>query len=310
MSFQAGELLNIQKSFKVRFSPQADRLATLSRDVSIWDVHANRKTLRTHPLSHPSHCDFSPSGKQLAVKATSGRIVVIDSENGQLLRDYENSADGEGANLLYSSCGDYIVDASWAGRVFVRRVDSGEVEYTREFSGEMITQVHRSDEGRTWILQHTPKGKKLGDARHIYFSVWEWPFKDFRMLTLGTDAPVLRSRASAVTESGELLATVIGTPPKTLAVFRVADGMQMLSTDIDVGGTGSAITWSRVSQFIASVQNNKVVVYSAAGSLTRVFEYPLRYASDVAFAANGHFLAIGAWQGGLVLPFASSTNRH
>ncbi len=172
--------LDIRKSFKVAFSPQSERLATLSRDVFMWNVSTKRKILRAHPLPHPAYCSFSPSGKELAVKGTSGQIVTIDSKAGKVLCDFDNSGDGEGANLLYSPCGDYIVDGSWAGQVFVRRTQSGEIEYVREFPDEMIKAAHHSDQGRTWLFQHVPKAKKSGHSRANLFLHLALAFADIQ----------------------------------------------------------------------------------------------------------------------------------
>jgi len=48
-----------------------------------------------------------------------------DAQSGQIAVDFKNAADGEGSNHQYSSCGSYIVDGIWGGRLAVRRASTG-----------------------------------------------------------------------------------------------------------------------------------------------------------------------------------------
>ena len=140
--------LRIKQSYSIALSLDSALLATLARDVVVWDLASARKRFRAHPLSHPSHLCFSPSGGQLAIKGTSGQIVVIDSHTGKELCAFGNLDDGEGANLKYSPGGDYLIDGSWSGRLFVRRADTGQVEFSADFPGEMIMGVQSAGDGR------------------------------------------------------------------------------------------------------------------------------------------------------------------
>lgn len=297
--------LNIRKSYRVAFSLDGTRLASLSQDISVWDIVSEREVLRSQPLSHPSSCCFSPSGRELAVKATSGQIMIIASQSGEVLCDFKNDDDGEGSNISYSSCGDFVVDGSWAGKVLVRRAKTGIAEYVRDFPEEMITAVHRCNEGRTWILHHDLKLSKLrkGGPSDVpmYLSVWNWPFRTFTTVILQPNTPLVRAWSSAVTEDGGFLALVSGVPRKRLAIFRIADGTEISSTDVSLGGTGSHVTWSRDGKYIGSVQKKMVVIYSAS-SLSTIAEYPVPHPSDVAFSANGNLVALGSLEEGALFP--------
>src|SRR5262245_55341837 len=144
----------IGTSYTVAFSRDGGLLATLGRDVFVWDVALKSKLVRSHPFAHPSDAAFSPDQRHLAVKSTSGQIVIIDAQSGQIAVDFKNTADGEGSNLQYSSCGEYIVDGSWSGRLAVRRAGSGAHEFVQEFGGNSIRSVHGSRDGRRWIIAH------------------------------------------------------------------------------------------------------------------------------------------------------------
>lgn len=291
--------LKILASYDVEFSPDGNHLATISGDVVLWDVVGRRKIWRAHPLSHPSHLCFSPSGEQIGTKSTNGHIVVLDSGTGNVLCDFRNSGDGEGSNLAFSPCGSYIVDGSYDGCLKVRRAQSGQVEYVREFPGEMIMAVHHSNQGRTWFLRHWVK-RIGGVCAPDYFSVWNWPFETFRIIQ--AERPIDWSRSSAIDASGELLAVVMGAPPRTLAIFRLADQSQVATTEVDIGGMSGALNWSQDGQFLGSVQDGKVVIYTRSG-LSRELEYSLPYPGNVAFSPNGALIALGSAKCGFVLPF-------
>jgi WD40 repeat protein len=294
--------LKIAKSFCVAFSPDSRALATLSRDVFIWDLNSRKKKLRAHPFSNPSWACFSPNGEQLAVKSTSGMIALISAEDGALIRDFKNVTDGEGSNLRFSACGEFIVDGSWAGRVLVRRALSGRIEFSADFPGEMISGVHRDANGDTWVIEHHPKAtSQTVSPAPAYFSVWRWPFTRASIIA---PARVPFARTSALTSDATQLAVVHGAPPTALAIFDIVDGTLSAQCNIRSGGTGSALAWSPRADFLGSVQDGKVTIYRA-DSLEPFREFALPYPCDIAFSPDGRLVAIGSWQSGLVLPNAT-----
>jgi WD40 repeat protein len=288
----------IGASYAVAFSQDGRLLATLARDVFIWDLALRSKTVRAHPFSHPSDAAFSPDQSNMAVKSTSGQIVVVDARSGQTVVDFKNAADGEGSNLRYSPCGSYIVDGTWSGLLSVRRASSGTREFVQDF-GEMIRSVHDSDDGKHWVIAHGAKA--TSDHRFPpsnYFSVWRWPFGSggYRILPVR----IAFSRASALSPDGEFLAVVHGAPPDTLSVFQIKDGACVGVVSIQSGGTGHALSWSTDGGLIASVQDQNIVFFTWPG-LTKMHELALSYPSDVVFSPRGDILAIGSWQVGWVL---------
>ena len=65
-------------------------LACLGRNVVVIDLAAGQRVSTNHPLPHPSGAAFAPDGDALAVKATNGRIVVINTRSGEVLHDHMN----------------------------------------------------------------------------------------------------------------------------------------------------------------------------------------------------------------------------
>lgn len=291
--------LKIGTSYAVVFSGDGRLLAALGRDVWVWSLASRAKVVRSHPFSHPSDAAFSPDQQHLAVKSTSGRIVVVDAQSGQTVVGFDNAGDGEGSNLLYSPCGEFIVDGTWGGRLSVRRASSGAREFVQDFQGESIRRIHSCHGGRRWVVAHGLKA--TADDRPPppdYFSVWAWPLRAGARTVLPGRIPF--SRSSALSNDGTFLAVVHGAPPSTLSVFQLGDGACVGTTAVQSGGTGSALGWSPDGQLIGSVQDGKVVFYAWPG-LTKRHELPLAYPSDVTFSPHGDAVALGSWQAGWLL---------
>lgn len=87
------------RSYQVCFSPQGDRLATLAVHVDLWDVGERKRVARSHPFKHPSRFDFSPDGEKLAVKSTSGEIVILDAPSLEEIARHSGRAWGEEPKL-------------------------------------------------------------------------------------------------------------------------------------------------------------------------------------------------------------------
>ena len=290
----------IGTSYAVAFSGDGRLLATLGRDVSIWDLALRSKVVRAHPFSHPSDAAFSPDQRHLAVRSTSGQIAIVDVRSGLTVVDFDNAAEGEGSNLQYSPCGEYIADGTWSGRLSVRRASSGAHEFVQDYQGEGIRSVHRSDDGKHWVIAHVAKA--TSDERPPppdYFSVWGWPFGSGRYRIL--PERIAFSQSSALSPDGALLAVVHGAPPDTLSVFRMSDGACAGAASVQSGGTGHALGWSNYGRLIASVQDQNIAFYIWPG-LGKKHELALAYPSDVAFSPRGDLFAVGSWQVGWVLP--------
>ena len=125
-------VVKLKTALEIAFSPAEDRLAFFGgRDVRVLRLPAFKSVFAVHPIAHPSHIDFSPDGRRLVVKSTSGRTVVLDAQTGRTLRDFRNQKEKEGSVALFSSCGRYVVSVSWGGLLSVRDSATGELVFSR-----------------------------------------------------------------------------------------------------------------------------------------------------------------------------------
>lgn len=291
--------LKIGRAYAVAVSPDETRVASLARFVFVWDLRSGKKSFRSHPCAHPSDAVFSPNGKYLAIKSTSGRIVVVSADNGRSVSDFRNDADGGGSNLAYSGCGEFLVDGTGDGRLVVRRWKSGAAVFVETFQQEMIGAVHRDTTGQRWVVEHQPilpPGEKFLPPG--YFSVWEWPFRSKTYSVLPHRVGLLYS--SALSADGRHLAVVRGgSPNDLLEVFKIPSAKPVACARIKTGGTDSVICWSPDGRFLGSVQAERIAIYEMP-KLSCVAEFALSYPSDVAFSPRSNWVVLGDWKQGVV----------
>jgi len=144
-------------SYSLARSDDARFLACLGRNVVVIDMHERVRVSTSHPLSHPSHASFSPNGEQLAVKSTSGKIVILDPKSGSVTRDFNNQKEGEGSGVYFSSDGNELIDGSWDGFITIRHTNDGAIVMRQQHKGEMISNVSHDLARRLWLVQHSPK---------------------------------------------------------------------------------------------------------------------------------------------------------
>jgi hypothetical protein len=228
----------------------------------------------------------------LAIKSTSGRIVILDPRSGELLCDHRNQREGEGGEVQFSPEGDLLVDGSWAGELTVRRATDGSIQSREQFPGEMIRRVTH-DEGRlNWLFEHSPKFQPRATARpHAYVVLRSWPFRpgDERTISFGFDM------ADATLSPDGQCICLIEKPTNRLHVAHASDGTVFASSGaFDRGGTGNEIAWSTDSQHVASVQARKFVFYRAS-DLAVEGEVASQYPSSISFRAGAREVALGSW---------------
>jgi hypothetical protein len=286
--------LKLLRSYKANFSRTGSFLVTLSGDVVVWDVERRAKRYRVHPFSHPCDCSIHPDETRIVVKNTAGRIALLHAQDGAVVC-FLDSTGNQGSNILYSSCGEYVVDGSWCGHFTVRSATSGEVVFQKIFPGEMILKIARSNDHDTWFVAHQPIAiSQNSSPAPAYISVWAWPFSvptDFLKPSEN------RINGFAVSPDG-LRICVVGND--TISVMELAEKRHVASAPYNFGGAGFAMNWSPDSQEIASVQMNSCVFYDPS-TLEKRRSIELQYASDIAYSPDGNLLALGAWDAGVLV---------
>ena len=63
----------LKTAYEFAFSPDSRRVAFIGgRYVTMLDIGTRESQFAVHPIANPSHIDFSPDGRCLVVKGTSG----------------------------------------------------------------------------------------------------------------------------------------------------------------------------------------------------------------------------------------------
>ncbi len=277
------------------------QLATIGRGVSFWDLRTRKKRFKVSPLPCLSHGCFSPNGASFAVKNTAGRIVVLDPVSGYESCVFKNPHDIEGSNILFSTCGRYLVDGSWDGDILVKDVELGVVEFKASFADDMICSIQHCPSSDTWIFQHSRKAR---DAHNPpppdYFTEWSWPFQQGGFKVLGPSESFIR--ASAISPDGLLVAMTHGARPGQLSVRRIADGTELLNIAVELGGSGNHVVWCPRAKHIGCVMKGKIVIIDFLAKEI-IAEFPIDYPSYVAFAPTGGQIALGSWSAGRLVDF-------
>jgi WD40 repeat protein len=294
--------LKIGKTYALAVSPDETRLVVVGPSVFVWDVQRGKKTFRCRPCPHPHHASFSPDGELIAVKDTSGRIVVIAAHDGSKVADFANDAEGEGSNLAFSACGKFLVDGSWSGWLRVRQSSDGKIVFAEEFPQELIDAIHHDGARQRWTLAHHPTIRPTEEeAPPAYFTAWDWPIRKRKYKVLPRRIGHLH--ASALSPDGTRLAVVHGTPAVSLDVFELPSTEPAARTPITFAGTTWAIRWSPDGRLLGSVQDKRIAIYHVP-DLSCIAELALPFPSDVAFCPKSGLIVLGDWEQGLAVPFA------
>lgn len=268
-------------------------LACLGRNVVVIDIAARQRVSTSHPLSHPSHVTFSPSGEALAVKATSGRIVVIDPRSGEVLNDHMNQKEGEGSGVCFSPDGSGLVDGSWNGALTIRRARGSAILSRELFPGEMITRVTHDQSRRTWLVEHSPTvrpGENMPPPD--YLSLRLWPFSPETTRTFSFGAHI---ESSTLSPDGSRFCFIQKWDERRVHIAQASDGQVLTSsTPLEAGGTGSELAWSGDGRHVVTVSKGMFVFFRAS-DLAVVGRVSCQYPSATAFLPGGEKMVLGSW---------------
>lgn len=298
--------LNLLRTYTACFSADDSLLATLAKDVVVWNVALRSKRYRIHPVKHPSSCDFNRDATHLAIKTTSGRIVTVNARRGDDVRIIDRGSEGEGCNLLYSPCSKFLIDGTWTGSLVARDARTGAVEFQRDGKNEMVKAVHADTGRRTWAVHHCHKCH-TGPPQPDYISVWKWPFRKPKIFKHAS--PFIR--AMALSPNAKVIATCAMARPKGyhLTIHTTAHFDVCAELWLDMESHLKQICWSPDGREIVIVRKHEVLFYRFPElALTARFE--LKYASDVAYSRSGQYTALCGWEGGLLMERAAIQPRE
>lgn len=117
-------LFRLGKSYVAAFSPSGRFVATLSRQINIWQVETRRRVLAIKTIKHPAHVCFSPDESYVAVKSTWGEVALFELATGSLRQHFRPRHADEGCAIYFSADGTALIDGSWDGKLYIRPVST------------------------------------------------------------------------------------------------------------------------------------------------------------------------------------------
>lgn len=299
----AARSLKLPSSYEFALSRSQRFVAALGRRVVLADVPGRKRLAAWNPIKHPSHATFSNSETLLALKSTSGEIVVLALPSGEVVTRHIAKVD-EGAEIHFSKCDNYLVDGSWSGSLRVRHASNLGLAAEFIYKDEMIHNVAGDAEGTLWAVAHVPKTRKSeNSSAKPYFTLWRWPLeKPESQFSPGFD--VLYSMS--MSPCGSLISGVgyeRATLRTELRLFTRA-GSVVAACEISTGGTGSKVRWSPDALLVGAVTDSGYIVFRAS-SLSMVARVEAEYPSDLAIIESGRSMLIGTWSAGYVVPIGA-----
>jgi hypothetical protein len=286
--------MKLPSCYEIAASADESILAVVGHKVLVVDAVNQRRLLSFRPLPHPSHADFSLDAQLIAVKSTSGRIVVVQRQTGEVTLDCRNAEEGEGPSVWFSYCGKFLVDASWKGAIRVRQVSDASVVGCYEHEHESIHAIWPTKDRSCWYAVHQPKVRTstepLGPP---YVTRWRWPFTDAPE-RLQFQVDYRNSRAGAVSPSGDLIAFA---GQSLVAVFSCATGAMIASSAME---PCKSLRWSNDGQLLLAVMRDRIALIEP-GQLREVKSEPQEYASDAYVSTSLGYLVVGGWSSGRIV---------
>lgn len=289
-------------AFVVCCSDDGGNLACLSRRVNMFELSSRKRIWSVLPFSHASQAAFSPDGKILVLKNTSGRILALDSATGNVMYDYKNQNEGEGSEVLFSPEGDRLIDASWKGVITVRKLLERTIVTQQSVPGEMIVRISHDSIRRTWLFEHHPVVRP-GENWPLppYLTIEKWPIGEHTAKVISLDLDMIASATLSPDASKICYVCRRRSLGSWIKVAKAANGETLArSEEIKTGGTGSELAWSSDGKYIGSVQKQRFVFYNAS-DLSVIGEVPCTYPSSICFSPIKDEVVLGSWKASVLM---------
>lgn len=291
--------ISLKTAYEFAFSPDSRRVAFIGgRYVTMFDIGTRKSLFAVHPIANPSHIDFSPDGRCVVIKGTSGRTIILDARTGELLCDFRNQKEGEGDSALFTACSCFVVSVSWSGLFSVRDIRTSDVVFSQTYSDCQLTKLSATTDRSLFVYSVGGRPRSPDGLTPCTVALHRWP-------THSTTAEQLPKEWEAiwglqVSPSGRFLALVHGTPPDTLEIYDIARSRTVAHCPWS-GSPGCCIAWSRDEKTLVANGDDCFRIY-ALPKLKVVRELPVQYPCFAQFSSDEDFIALGSWKKSFVIP--------
>jgi hypothetical protein len=276
----------LHSSWTVRFSDDGTYLISLGQRITLWNVSDGRRAASADRFSHPSSADFSPDGTLLAVKNTSGDVLVLSVPDLEEVSRLSGAGLGEGTPVRFAGDGKHIVDATWGGVLMVRDPFDGSLAWSE--TGGSVFRLERSRDRAVWTHDRTHGSGQL--------LVRKWPFDVHEPERIGFYGSPF---AVALSDDGTRVA---GISSGLEVSERQADGTWSASEQVFPApwdGSPHGLCWGPNDELIHA-HHSTVRVFDDLRSAPLGTSLPFR-ATDVAISPTARATAFGGSDQGLVV---------
>ncbi len=290
---------SVGPSFELRFNRASSLFACCGRSVIVWNLEPRSKLEKIHPFKHPSHIEWSPDGRLLAIKGTSGDLVLVNVSSASEAI-WLRKRGGEGAEVAFSACGNYLVDCSWSGQVDVFDIRTKEAVHTERIPNAGIRSLAYDRVRTRFAYAVSPRATSPNrPGPPDYLALRNWPFWQNDPVVLPIDAQDIE--AIAFSPDGSHLVTSVsglGTGSK-VQVRALNSGAVVAEANYSFYASGKSVAWCADGEVIANVEQGGVRLYDSSLRRTLAF-LPVEYPSHVEFSPCGTYVGVGAWGKGFV----------
>jgi WD40 repeat protein len=296
-----GLVVKTGASYETRFDPSSRLAVSIGSNLSLWDIKSSTSVLRTRPFRHPSHANWSPDGRQLCLKGTSGELVVLDAKTLAIIAKLQPNSAGEGCEAVFSPDGCCVLDGTWGGLLAVYDVETGARLQEFRFPDCMLTSMVSSPSGAQAALVVKPTlAAKRGSGRQDEIWIGKWAATGVLLTMVKQKWELLDTIAFHGSET--ILAVLYGgrpSPKAWLEIVDVTSGETLRTRECIRSHNGSAISWSPDGSVIGVVEPDGFQFY-AADTLDKIATVPAKYACNLEFSPDGTWVALSAWSGGRI----------
>lgn len=280
----------LKGGFELAFSPNGLLVAVVDKKVRLWEFpeHGSGRTIDV--VRNPSYVDFSLDGNSIAIKSTSGQVVIVDLITGQTKEIVKKSS--EGCEILFTASG-CLVDGTWKGELCAWD-QLGHRVFREAYPDSMIQKIS-ADKRRGTFIYVAGKICREGSLVPDKVCVRQWPFDAHKERVLGYQQNI---DDLALSPSGERCAVIHPEGDcKSLEVFDLKTEKMQLQQEL-VQVVRSKVAWSSDEKYLAVAGDDQIIIFDSA-QLKQIERIHCRYASAVCFSpVNSAVVGYLGWNSG------------